>query len=128
MKIAKKILCLMLAVLTVCSLCACGGGGSTSSANEETPEEQVRSAVETRGYIAYFGVTIGGNEIKRSQARITNVEQISETEYRVSGKMVMTDIYATNWSNNFDCKVTQKSDGSWSAGSFNYTSKNWTKG
>ena len=128
MKTIKKILCLMLAALAVCSLCACGSGSNSSSTKEKTPEQQVRSAVETRGMIEYFGSTIGGNELKRSSATITNVKQVSDTEYRVSGKIVMTDIYGTNWSNTFDCNVTQKSDGSWSAGSFEYTSKNWTKG
>lgn len=128
MKTIKKILCSMLAVLTVCSLCACGIGSNSSSTKEETPEQQVRSAVETRGRLVYFGTTIGGNETKSSSATITNVKQVSDTEYRVSGKIVMTDIYGTNWNNTFDCKVTQKSDGGWSAGSFEYTSKNWTKG
>lgn len=128
MKTIKKILCLTLAVLTVCSLCACGSGSNSSDTEEKTPEQQVRSAVETRGLIEYFGTTIGGNEIKRSKATITNVEQVSDTEYRVSGKMVMTDIYGTSWNNTFDCKVTQKSDGGWSAGSFEYTSTSWIKG
>ncbi len=128
MKTVKKTLCLILAVLTACSLCACGNGSNSSSTKEKTPEQQVRSAVESRGAVEYFGSTIGGNELKRSSATITNVKQVSDTEYRVSGKIVMTDIYGTNWSNTFDCKVTQKSDGSWSAGFFEYTSKNWTKG
>lgn len=128
MKIFKKILCLLLAVLAVCSLCACGSGSNSSSTKEKTPEQKVRSAVESRGMLEYFGSTIGGNELKRSSATITNVKQVSDTEYRVSGKIVMTDIYGTDWNNTFDCKVTQKSDGSWSAGSFEYTSKNWTKG
>lgn len=128
MKTFKKILCLMLAVLAVCSLCACVRGINSSSTKEKTPEQQVRSAVESRGMLEYFSSTIGGNELKSSSATIANVKQVSDTEYRVSGKIVMTDIYGTNWSNTFDCKVTQKSDGSWSAGSFEYTSKNWTKG
>ena len=128
MKTFKKILCLMLAVLAVCSLCACGSGSNSSSTKEKTPEEQVRSAVTSRGAFEYYGSTIGGNELKRSSVTITNLKQVSDTEYRVSGKIVMTDVYGTNWNNTYDCKVTQKSDGSWSAGSFEYTSENWTKG
>ena len=128
MKTIKKILCLMLAVLAVCSLCACGSGSKSSSTTEKTPEQQVRSAVESRGMLQYIGSTIGGNELKSSRVTITNVKKVSDTEYRVSGKIVMSDIYGTNWNNTFDCKVTQKSDGGWSTGSFEYTSKNWTKG
>ena len=127
MKTIKKILCLMLAVLAVCSLCACGSGSNSSSTKEKTPEQQVRSAVESRGMLQYYGSTIGGNELKSSRATITNVKKVSDTEYLVSGKIVMTDIYGTNWNNTFDCKV-KKSGDSWSAGSFEYTSKNWTKG
>lgn len=127
MKIIKKILCLMLVVLAISSLCACVDGSDSSSTKEKTPEQQVRSAVEASGRTAYFGKSIGGNEIKSSSATITNVKKISDTEYLVSGKVVMTDVYGTKWNNNFDCTV-RKSGDRWSAGSFDYTSSKWTKG
>ena len=48
MKTLKKIMCLLLAVCTICTLCACGGRQS-DEAKENTPEEKVRSAVTVRG-------------------------------------------------------------------------------
>ncbi len=46
----------------------------------------------------------------------------------VSGKMVMTDVYGTEWSNNFDCNVVSDGTGEkWTAGSFKYTGDKWTK-
>ena len=126
MKTLKKIMCLLLTVCTICTLCACGGRQS-DEAKENTPEEKVRSAVTVRGKLAYYGSTIGGNELKSSDATITTVNKISDTEYRVSGKIVMTDIYGTKWSNTFDCKVTKIGD-SWSAASFEYKSSSWSKG
>ena len=134
MKLFRRILCMLLVLFTVGILCACGssstGTGSTSTgtgSKSKTPEEEVRSAVESRGMFAYFGSSIGGNELKSSYTTITNVKKVSDTQYIVSGKIVMTDIYGTNWNNTFDCTV-RKSGESWSAGSFEYTSKNWTKG
>lgn len=41
MKTVKKTLCLILAVLTACSLCACGNGSNSSSTKETTPVQQV---------------------------------------------------------------------------------------
>lgn len=129
MKTIKKMICVLLALLTVGSLCACGMDSSSNgtSKTEITPEQQVRSIVESRGMTQYIGSAIGGNELKSSRATVTNVKYVSFTEYVVSGKIVMTDIYGTNWNNTFDCKV-KKSGNIWSAGSFEYTSKNWTKG
>ena len=127
MSIAKKVLCLVLVVLTICSLCACGAGSSSSGSKPKSETEQVRSAVEVSGRIAYFGKSIGGNEIKSSSANISTVTKVSDTRYKVSGKMTMTDVYGTKWTNNFDCTVDKSGD-SWSAGSFKYTSNNWTKG
>ena len=91
MKTLKKILCLLLAICTICALCACGGGQSDEP-KENTPEDKVRSAVTARGKTAYFGSTIGGNELKSSDATITTVKKVSDTEYRVSGRIVMTDV------------------------------------
>ena len=125
MKAIKKILCLMLAVLTVCSLCACGSGSSGS--HEETPEQKVRAAVEARGRLEYIGSTIGGKELKSSRVIITNVKRVTDGIYVVSGKIIMTDIYGTEWNNTFDCDVNRKPGDTWEAYEFEYTSKNWTK-
>ena len=124
MKTMKTVLCLMVTILMICSLCACGSSGGTTVM---TQDQEIRSAVESRGMIEYMGSKIGGNDIKSSRATVTNVKKVSDYTYLVSGKMVMTDVYGTNWKNTFDCKVTQKSNGNWSAGSFEYTSKNWSK-
>ena len=126
----KRIVAIILVLCVALSLFACGKskGGSDISAENST-EDQVRSAVESKGMMMYYGSTIGGNELKSSKVTITNVKEVSETEYLVSGKIVMTDVYGTNWNNTFDCEVTYSDiRESWSAGSFDYTSKNWTKG
>ena len=124
MKMFRKFLCLVLAVLTICSVCACGGINVQKSASGI--EEDVRSAVEARGVTAHLGLTIDEHELKGSRATVTNVKKITDTEYRVSGKIVMTDVYGTDWNNTFDCDVTKDGD-SWSVGSFEYTNQNWTK-
>lgn len=134
MNTVRKLICLALVFLTVCTLCACGGTTTntetrpqTTTSNEKSPEELVREAVESKGFFAYFGVTIGGNEITRSSLTITNVKKITDSLYQVSGRMVMTDVYGTRWHNTFDCEV-RGYGGSWSAGSLEYTSNSWTKG
>ena len=132
MNVVKKMICVVLVLAFVFCCCACGksGSGGTDSgvgAGETSTEDLIRAAVETRAMTVYFGMTIGGNELKSSRATITNVKKVSDTAYNVSGKIVVTDVYGTTWNNTFDCSVTQRS-GSWSAGSLNYTSKNWTKG
>ena len=125
MKTLKIIVCWILIIVTLGTLCACGG----AKEKEESVEDKVRSAVRTRGMVEYIGSSIGGNELKSSSATITNLKKISDTEYRVSGKIVMTDIYGTKWNNTFDCNVYLRTDGeSWSASSFEFTSKSWTKG
>lgn len=135
MNIVKRWLCLVLAILIACALCACGGGNAgnsntttTATTGEKSPEELVREAVRSKGYFAYFGMSIGGNELTRSSMTITNVRKISDYEYLVSGRMVMTDVYGTKWYNTFDCTVEKNYSGSWSAGSIEYTSTMWTRG
>ena len=46
MKTIKKILCLLLAVFTVCSLCACGGGSEPTEAPTENPVELAKTKLE----------------------------------------------------------------------------------
>ena len=122
MELFKKALCLILTLITLCSFSACG-----SETTVKTPEEQIRAAVKNQGYIEFIGSTIGGNEIRSSDAHVTNIKRISDTEYIVNGKVVMTDVYGTAWTNTFDCEVEQDSDGDWDVGSFEYTSDKWTK-
>ena len=126
MKAFKKVLCITLALLAVVGLCSCGDSSSDGQ-GEQSEEQQVRSAVESRLRTAYFGSSIGGNELNSSSGTITNVKQVSDTEYAVSGQIVMTDIYGTKWNNTFDCTVTKRGE-SWSAGSLEYTSSSWKKG
>ena len=128
MKLCTRVLCLLLVILTVGSLCACSGGnGNSSQTPAQTPEQEVRSCVEHRGRVAYMLRTIGGNELISSQATVTNVKKISDTKYEVSGRIVMTDVYGTQWSNTFDCEVNKYTD-SWSCSSFDFTNSNWQKG
>ena len=124
MRKIKKILCSVLAVVTMLSLCACG---SSTSGTSKTTEDQVREAVESRGRVVHIGSKIGDNELNSSNVNITNVKKISDTEYLVSGKIVMTDVYGTAWNNTFDCEVTKEGD-EWSAGSFEYTNSSWRRG
>ena len=124
MKKMKYIVCWLLVFVTMGTLCACSGDAMGES---ESAEDKVRNAVHTRAVIAYYGSSIGGNELKSSSATITNIKKVSDTEYRVSGKMVMTDVYGTRWSNYFDCEVTTSDGEKWRAGSFEYTGSKWTR-
>ena len=124
MKNWKLIICLLLVFATLGTLCACGGNSETKP---ESVEDKVRDAVTYKARLEYFGSAIGGNDLKSSSATISTVKKVSDTEYKVSGKMVMTDVYGTRWSNNFDCKVTTSNGDSWSARSFEYTGSKWTK-
>ena len=121
MTLIKKILCLLLAMIMLLSLCACGGNNKKA----KTPEEEIRQKVETMAAIKYIGSTIGGKELKSSRASVSTVRKISDTEYLVSGKITMMDVYGTNWNNTFDCTV-EKDGTDWDVGSFDYTSENWT--
>ena len=124
----KRVFCIVAVVLTIFSLCACGTSESGSSSNVEmTPEQQVSEVVKNRAMFNYMGSTIGDNELKSSSATITNVKEISDTEYLVSGRITMIDVYGTNWNNTFDCSVTKNINDEWVAGSFEYTNDNWSK-
>jgi hypothetical protein len=46
LKTFKKILCLMLAVLAVCSLCACGGNSEPAEVPTENPVELAKAKLE----------------------------------------------------------------------------------
>ena len=123
MKIIKMALCLILAILTVCSLCACS--------KPQPIEERIESAVLMRGAQESVGVTIGGIEIRNSTTTVTNIKKISETEYFVNGRITMYDIYGDSWSNTFDCTVRQEETPSgkiWKSDPFEYTNTNWSKG
>ena len=124
MKKLKFVVCWLLVFVTLGTLCACSENAIGES---KSVEDKVRDAVYTRATMAYYGSSIGGNELKSSRATITNVKQISDTEYRVSGKMIMTDVYGTQWSNYFDCKVTTSDGEKWRAKSFEYTGSNWSR-
>jgi hypothetical protein len=126
MKKIRSIVCLFLALLMLGSLCACGSNDSSGSKSESV-EDKVRRAVTTSAWLEHNWFSIGGNELKSSSATISTVKKVTETEYKVSGKMSMIDIYGTKWSNNFDCKVTTSDGEEWSAKSFEYTSNNWSK-
>ena len=126
MKKIRSIVCLFLALLMLGSLCACGSNYSFGSKSESV-EDKVRSAVTSRAISEYRWRSIGGNELKSSSATISTVKKVSDTEYKVSGKMVMIDIYGTKWSKNFYCKVTTSHGEKWSAKSFEYTSNKWSK-
>ena len=93
--------------------CACGSSGSSTTVEEKSPEELVRTAVESRGRVEYIGSKIGDKDLKSSHAVITNIASVSDTEYRVSGRMILTDVYGDDWENTFDCTVTQDSSGNW---------------
>jgi len=123
MKNLTKVVCWLLLLVTIGTFCACSGEGS----KEMTVEERVESAINARGLAEFRLYSIGDNELKSSTPTITNMKKISDIEYHVSGKMVMTDIYGTKWTNTFDCKVTQGEDSVWVAHAFEYTSKSWNK-
>ena len=125
MKKTKKLISIILTCVLCVSLCACG---SNSTTNEpKTPEDQVRNAVEIKGSLQYMGSTIGDNELKSSKATITNLEEISEDEYRVNGRMVYTDVYGDNWENTFDCTVNKGNSDEWDVGTFEYRNEKWRK-
>ena len=114
--------CVMM--LTLCAAAtACGSKEPVKSTSD-----LVRDAVKYSGMTEYIFKSIGGNEIKSSMPEISTLKEISDTEYRVSGSMIMTDVYGTRWKNNFDVTVTyDETNQKWKAGSFNYTGNNWIK-
>ena len=120
MKKTRKTLSIILTIVLLLSLCACG-----TKTTEKTPEYEARRAVES--YASFTMSSIGGNGIKNINATITNMQQISETEYVVNGSAVATDVYGVKWSNYFDCNVEQEEDGSWDVNNFHYQSDSWKK-
>lgn len=120
----KKWLCLLLVFLLILPLvCACG----SKSSQVETDEDKVRSKVNARLTFAYYGNAIGGNELKSSTGTISTITKVSDSKYKVSGKVEATDVYGTVWTNTFDCIVTKNTDGTWSAGALEYTNQSWSK-
>lgn len=119
----KRLFCIMLVLISVCGLCAC-----RSQSPAETTEDKVRNAVSNQLHVAFLGMSIGGNEAKSSRGTVTNIKQISDTEYQVSGKITVIDVYGNSWNNDYDCIVTQNTSGDWNAGSLKYVNSSWRKG
>ena len=127
MKKMKYVICWLLVIVALGTLCSCSKNAGNESQTQSV-EEKVREAVEAQGILEFYGKSIGGKELKSSSATISTVKKISDTEYKVSGSMIMTDVYGTNWSNNFDCTVKSSDNGNtWDARSFKYTGDNWNK-
>ena len=132
----KKVICLSLAFILAFSLCACGMLTESGDNSNKTPEkseiEKVHEAIEMRRMVTEATdqrfTTIGDNAINRVSVNITNLEKISDTEYIANGTITKTDVYGTQWKNQFDCKITTSDGEEWSAGSFVYKNDKWTKG
>ena len=123
----KKIICILTIVLIILSLVACDEGTDGSQAS--SPEELIKEAVLQKAAGEYKLITLGEKELKSSYAVVTTIQKISDFEYRVSGRISMVDVYATEWKNTFDCTVHLTSIGTWrvSGEGFKYTNQMWEK-
>ena len=124
----KHIIAFFMIFTLMLSLGACQSYNNSSNTEDKVSDEQmVRDAVTARALMEYYGTSIGGNAITRSNASIASIRQGGEFTYYVSGKMRMTDKYGTIWENNFDCTVTSTNGENWSCSAFRYKNTNWTR-
>jgi len=131
----KKILTLILTLCICLGMSACNTVVSNSNnfPREKSEREKIEEAIENRRLAdeildRKFGSKIGDYEINSHSISITNMEKLSNTEYIVNGRVTLTDIYGTKYSNTFDCKVTSSDGENWHAGDFRYKNDYWTKG
>lgn len=144
MKTVIRLILIVLLIGTMCSVAACSytepdTSTYTSKSYKEKQEDEVRSAIKAQAVIEsggpLGGVTIGGNKIRPELTQITIstlVEGKYSWEYTAYGTITMTDVYGTNWKNQFTCTVEKTfssdyKDYSWECSDFEYVNKNWSK-
>jgi len=128
----KKVFILLMVVIIIFGMAAC-----SSKEEKETIdiESKIIERVKAYAYLEGYYGSIGGNEIKTTNAEVTDISQISDTEYLVRGRITMIDVYGTQWSNLFDINMTAEivdnegqEEVEISGGDFIYKSESWTKG
>ena len=93
----KKFLTSILTMLACFSLCACGSDGG----NVESVEDKVKNAVETR-----IKVNIIMQYETTGVPNITYyVDEISENNFEVTGKVTVRDKYGDTYTGNYDAVV-----------------------
>lgn len=96
----KKFLSLLLTISLCVSLVACGGGGSS-----ESKTESVESKVE-RSVKAYINTEIMFSYDTVGDPNITYyIDEISENNFEVSGKVTVKDKYGDSYSGKYDAIV-----------------------
>lgn len=90
----KKILCVLLALLLVCSITACG---AQPKEPENDPKED--AILEAVGYATLYTHRV--YEIKGCLAKVTNCE-VDGNIYTLYGKTLITDKYGDKWVAKFE--------------------------
>ena len=97
----KKIFSLLLVLIMCISLVACGGGSSSESKTEESIESKVRKSVDS-----HIDVEIMLSYNTVGEPDITYyVDEISENNFEVSGKVTVKDKYGDSYSGKYDATV-----------------------
>ncbi len=98
----KRVFALVLAVLMMVSLCACGGGSSSSETAESSERDKVTSAVRGRAVAAML---VEYETSGSPQVTMASVREKSNHEWEVSGKITVKDKYGDTYTCNYDAKV-----------------------
>ena len=122
----KKIAILLLALMMLGSIMvSCGDNvKSNQKAKEntttESEEEKIKEVVARAALYEYYNY---GK--KSSYAKITTVVKVSDTYYKVSGRMTIIDKYDHYYTNDFDCSVNKNTySDEWEIkGGFKYNDK-----
>lgn len=85
---------------------ACG-----NSKIEKIIENEVKSNAQFYYLrLNYLGWNKGGVALMESEAEIDEIKKLSETQYKVSGTMIVTDLKSAKWINSFSCDVTYNAE------------------
>lgn len=97
----KKILALILAIITCLSLCACTGGGNSNDAKSSSVEDKVKESVKYQimAEVALKYDTTGAPSCTYF------VDEIGENKFEVTGKVTVRDKYGDSYTGKYDAEV-----------------------
>ena len=101
----KRVFALLMVVLMMVSLCACGDSGSETTVSSE--RDKVTSAVRGRAVAAML---VGYETSGSPQVTMATVKETGNHKWQVSGKITVNDKYGDTYTCTYDAKVEYDPD------------------
>lgn len=93
----KKMIALVLSLVLCLSLCACGDNGDDTTSVNQKVKNSVIAQLTLKVKLQY--------EITGQPIITTNIKEISENRYKVTGKITVRDAYGDSYTGKYDAIV-----------------------